>query len=577
MPKIPTPAELGLGPSQTPTSTLGPTNINVPDLSVGAQQISALGRALTNMYQDAAKAHIIEQGIEDERILMETETKLADLRRDALFGEGGLMTLEKGNAIGASEKAAGLMTQWADQFERAGLSEAGRDAMDAFMARQEDSILDTVARHEMNQRAAHRNAMLAEASAKAADEAKYWYADADMLAAQEAQVRANFDALLAEGATDEAIAANEDAADRAVARMYADTILHAVGEGGGDYARPMLQELITRGVFKADSEQTLDLMRIVAEDEREGVVQHLSERIWIETDGNLEQALLQVDAAELDGETKKDLKADIERRFSQREDIEKRSKTEATHAATLFAYQGNLENLKYSPDDAERATYWNLKMTVDSDTWQTLLDINAGYQVTTDPHEFNRLHRMSDSELMEQNLSNSVHLLSTSDYRSLLDRQRQATEGLERTNRAAISGTMETYFNANDVGDSERHRLTLMVEEWAGEQDRAPTAVEVRAKLTEYRASIEGSGGLFDRPEDLDELVTALNEVTTSDQLLEVSRIGTPRRDRALAVLARVGMDVSYEAVMSAAALIELGTPLDQVTQAAIEDVMGVR
>lgn len=476
MVKIPTAEDLGLGPSATPQSTLGPQSINVPDLSIGAQQLSGLGRAMSNMFQSAAEAQIFHQKIEDERILMENESKLADLRREALYGDNGLMSRQLGDAVGATDDAGLLIPQWRDLLQSEGLSEAGRDAMEQYLTREEDNLLDTVARHEMGERNAYRKAMLKEAADRAKDAAQYYYMDPEALAASEQAIYDAEEAQLDAGASKgDKLAARMMAAAR-VEEMYKGVVLRAVADGADKQARILTADLIEKGVF---SEQTAsEMMAVVANGERETVVQYHAQAIWETSGGDLEKAYAAADALTIDGDAKKDLKAELDRRGKREADVAKQQTERITNAATALALEGRLDTL------SRKQTVF-----IDDATMARLRDINAGVPTTTDPEVYMELHALSDEELAEVKLSDYLGSLSSKDYTTMITRQQEARDGINSTNRAAVNGTVERFFATNGIDDADvMATITQMTEDWIAEQDVVPDALAIRSKMVELIA-----------------------------------------------------------------------------------------
>jgi hypothetical protein len=419
--RIPTPDIQGaqrLGGMQAQAADTPFQRLNMPDTTFNARMLQQLGTAGVQFAN-----YLQEQ--QDERLLLEFQSGIGDWERSLLFGEmpdgqrspnPGLLALQERDAFGVTERVAAEFEENLSQYNEtlSGLSRNGQLAAQTLAENRRNSLLDQTARFEFQQREAYNNRLRREAEAAAARAAATAWSTPEAMAAGEAR--------LISAATN--VAANmfaeaEDASEQIDAYVAArleefqrTAIMRAIGQGETKIGRRLYDEAVERGVVTLEEDDLLT--RTVQFGERIDVVVNGATAIVNQFPNDRAAAIDAARRMGLDGDTERNLVAEIEGRFSAADRIEQDNVADLTERARQAAVDGTLYDT-FSPAD--------LAMLPQA-TLDRLGYINRGGGQVSDPSVFNMLEQ-DQNVLMEADLTEYMDQLSPTDYASLV--QRQAT------------------------------------------------------------------------------------------------------------------------------------------------------
>lgn len=426
--RIPTPDIQGaqrLGGMQAQAAQTPFQDTRLPDTTFNSrmlQQLGDTGIQFANYLQEQ----------EDERLLLELQAGVGDWERQLLYGEtpdgaapssgtvGGLLALEERDAFGLTERLEGELQEHFSQYNTslAGLSRSGRIAAQQFAEQRRNALLDQGARHEFQQREAYNNRLRREAEAAAARAAETAWASPEAMAAGEARLisaTTNRAAYEFAGVTDET--ERQRLIDEAVAaeleQFQRTAIMRAVGQGQVKIGRRLYEEGIERGVITLEEDDPIT--RVVTFGEQVDVVVNGATQLVNQFPNDRQAAINAARSMGLDGDTERDLVAEIEGRFSAADRVEQDAVATLTERARAAAVDGSLYD-QLSP--AELAM-------LPQETLNRLNYINRGGGQVSNPTIYNQLETMPPETLAATDLTQYMDQLSPTDYGALV--QRQAT------------------------------------------------------------------------------------------------------------------------------------------------------
>lgn len=430
--RIPTPDLQGvqsLGDMQAEAADTPTQRLTMPDTTFNSrmlQQIGASGIQFANYLQEQ----------EDERLLLELQSGVGDWERNLLFGEdvtgaptgqGGVFALQERDAFGLTQRVEKDFDEHLAQYNAAlsGLSRNGRQAAQTFAQSRRESLLDQTARFEFEQREAYNNRLRREAAAAAARAAETAWASPEEMAAGEARLisaTTNRAAHEYAGIPDEA--ERQRLIDEEVAteleQFQRTAILRAVGQGQADVGRRLYDEALERGTITLSEDDLLT--RTVQYGEQIDVVVNGASMIFQEYPDDLAGATQAARSMGLDGDTERDLVAEIQRRFSNAEAVEAQQREQTFADALASAEAGTyLEDF----DAAQRARF-TPQQRADLDS------INADIPLAGDLTILQRLQDQPVEETANTDMSTILGRLTTE--------QRKEARRIVAAARDAVNG-----------------------------------------------------------------------------------------------------------------------------------------
>ena len=430
--RIPTPDIQGaqrLGGMQAQAADTPFQRLTMPDTTFNSRMLQQLGESGVQFAN-----YLQEQ--QDERLLLELQAGVGDWERNLLFGEevtgapsgsGGILALEERDAFGLTQRVEADFDEHLTQYNESlsGLSRNGRLAAQEFAQKRRDALLDQTARYEFQQREAYNNRLRREAEAAAARAAETAWASPEAMAAAEARLvsattnRAAYDfaGIPDEGERqrliDEAVAAELEQFQRTA-------IMRAIGQGQTEIGRQLYDQAVERGTIVLAEDDLLT--RTVQYGEQIDVVINGASMIFQQYPDDLGGAVQAARSMGLDGDTERDLVAEIERRFASAAAVEAQQREQTFEAALAAAEAGNFLT---AFDNAERAQFTPQQR-------QDLERINAGIPLVGDERILTRLKSQTAEETANTDLSEllgSLTLEQRDEARRIVDAARKDVNG----------------------------------------------------------------------------------------------------------------------------------------------------
>lgn len=368
--RVPTPDIQGaqrLGGMQAEAAATPFQRLTLPDMAFNSRMLQQLG-------ESGIQFANYQQEQEDERLLLELQAGVGDWERSVLFGEdvtgaptgqGGVLALQERDAFGLTRRVEADFDAHLAQYNEAltGLSRNGRMAAREFAQTRRDALLDQLARFEFQQREAYNNRLRREAEAAAARAAETAWASPEAMAAGEARLisaTTNRAAYEFAGIPDEA--ERQRLIDEAVAaeleQFQRTAIMRAVGQGEPKIGRRLYDEAVERGTITLEEDDLLT--RTVQYGEQIDVVINGASMIFQQYPDDLAGATQAARSMGLDGDTERDLVAEIERRFSSAAAVDAQQREQLFEAALASAEAGtflidfdNVQRAQLSPQQRQ--------------------------------------------------------------------------------------------------------------------------------------------------------------------------------------------------------------------------------
>jgi hypothetical protein len=489
--RIPTPETQGaqrLGGMQAQAADTLSQRLTLPDMTFNSRMLQQLGESGVQFAN-----YLQEQ--QDERLLLELQAGVGDWERSTLFGEdvtgaptgnGGVLALKEKDAFGLTQRLESdfdkHLTQYNDSLN--GLSRNGREAAQKFAQSRREALLDQTARFEFQQREAYNDRLRREAEAAAKKAAATAWSTPEAMAAGEARLisattnRAayQFAAVPDEGERqrliDEAVAAELEQFQRTA-------IMRAVGQGEPKIGRRLYAEALERGTITLAEDDLLT--RTVQYGEQIDVVINGATTLFEQYPDDLSGATQAARSMGLDGDTERDLVAEIERRFSSAAAVSAQQKEQTFEGAREAALNGTL----FEEFDAGQLAQFTPGQRSDLEA------LNGGSLVVGDNALYRSIRLLSAEQLANYDLASVVGKLSTSQWETLLSDQRAARNSLNgveeykwqgiRTEQSTIDSTINAMGvrsggDAREQDISDRNQLYLLME---SEKQRRLAAGEV--------------------------------------------------------------------------------------------------
>jgi len=428
--RIPTPATQGaqaLGGVQAQPASTPYQDLSLPDTTFNSRMMQMLG----------------ERGIEfadylrnqnDEQLLLELQNGVGDWERSLLYGEnptgegdgtGGAFALKERDAFGLTERVETQFDEHLTQYNErlSGLSRSGRLAAQEFAQARRETLLDQAAKYEFQQREAY-NARLrreAEEAAKRAAETA-WASPEAMEAAEERFMQASLNRIVFETAgmtdTEERERLIEEAMTDARDQFHRIAIMRAVGQGEEKLGRELYEKAVESGAVTLEDDDLLT--RVVQYGEQIDVVINGATDILQRHPDDFEAAVDLARSMALDGDTERDLVAEIERRFASQAAFEAQRREQLYEDARASAINGTL----FDDFTAVQLAEFNASERSDLET------LNSGAPVVGDTTLFRNLQLLSAEELAEYDLISAAPKLNDAQWQTILNAQRAARNAL---------------------------------------------------------------------------------------------------------------------------------------------------
>ena len=489
--RIPTPDIQGaqrLGGMQAQAADTPFQRLTLPDTSFNSRMLQQLGESGVQFAN-----YLQEQ--QDERLLLELQAGVGDWERNLLFGEdvtgaptgkGGVLALEERDAFGLTQRVETDFDQHLTQYNESlsGLSRNGRQAAQQFAQSRREALLDQTARYEFQQREAYNNRLRREAEAAAKRAAETAWASPEAMAAAEARLvsaTTNRAAYEASAIPDES--ARQQFIDDAVAaeleQFQRTAVMRAIGQGQTKIGRQLYDQAVERGTITLAEDDLLT--RTVQYGEQIDVVINGASMIFQQYPDDLAGATQAARSMGLDGDTERDLVAEIERRFSSSAAVEAQQREQTFDAARQAALNGTL----FQEFDAGQLAQFTPGQRSDLEA------LNGGSRVIGDNELYRSIRLLSAGELANYDLASVVGRLNTSQWETLLADQRAARNAMAgvndyewqgiRTEQTTIDTTITAMgipagANAREDDIANRNQLYLLME---SEKQRRLAAGEV--------------------------------------------------------------------------------------------------
>jgi hypothetical protein len=476
-----------LGGMQAQAAATPFQRLTLPDTTFNSRMLQQLG-------ESGIQFANYRQEQEDERLLLELQAGVGAWERSLLFGEdvtgaptgqGGVLALQERDAFGLTQRVEADFDKHLAQYNETltGLSRNGRQAAQAFAQSRRDALLDQTARFEFQQREAYNNRLRREAAAAAARAAETAWASPEAMAAGEARLisattnRATHefagipDETERQRVIDEAVAAELE-------QFHRTAILRAVGQGQTKVGRRLYDEAVERKTITLEEDDLLT--RTVQYGEQIDVVINGASMIFQQYPDDLAGATQAARSMGLDGDTERDLVAEIERRFSSAAAVEAQQREQTFEAARQAAISGTL----FQDLDAGQLAQFTPGQRADLEA------LNGGSRVIGDNELYRSIRLLSAPELATYDLASVVGRLNTSQWETLLADQRAARNAMAGTNNYEWQGirTEQTTIdatitamgipagaNAREDDLANRNQIYLLIE---GEKQRRLAAGE---------------------------------------------------------------------------------------------------
>lgn len=477
--RIPTPATQGaapLGGTQAQPASTPYQNLSLPDTTFNARMMQQLGERGIQ-FADYLRNQ------QDEQLLLELQKGVGDWERNLLFGEtpsgegdgtGGALALKERDAFGLTDRIEAQFDEHLTEYNASlsGLSRSGRLAAQEFAQGRRELLLDQVSKYEFQQREAYNARLRREAEAAAARAAETAWASPEAMKLAEDRLisaatnRATFEFAGVEDAEerqrliDDAVAAQRE-------QFYRTAIMRAVGQGEAKLGRRLYDEAVEAGIITLEDDDLLT--RTVQYGEQVDVVINGATGIVQQYPNDLEGAVQFARSMGLDGDTERDLVAEIERRFASRQAFEAQRREQQYEDARASALNGTLFE-DFNPaqlaefDAAERAD---------------LETLNSGAPVVGDTTLFRTLQLLSAEELANYDLISVASQLNDNQWQTILAAQKAARAAVStgqnyewegvRSEQTVIDATITAMgirsgASANDRDINNRNQIYLLME-----------------------------------------------------------------------------------------------------------------
>lgn len=498
--RVPTPVTQGaqnLGGAQAQAAATPYQRLTLPDTSFNSRMLQQIGQSGVQFAN-----YLQEQ--EDERLLLEFQAGLGEFERGLLYGQdangnptgqGGILGLEGPDAFGLTERVQRDLDQQLSQYNTSlqGLSRNGRAAAQRYAQSRREALLDQTARFEFQQREAYNAKLRQQAEAAAAAAAETAWATPEAMAAGEARVisaTTNRAAAEVAGLTDnderQQYIDNEVAA--AVEEFQRTAILRAIGQGKTQIGRQLYDQAVERGTIKLQEDDLLT--RTVQYGEQIDVVINSATMIFDQYPNDLAGAIDAARGMGLDGDTEKELVAEIQRRFTTAEAINAQNIAQLTERARLLAVEGRLDEMSV----VERAQI--------SDAALARLDyINRGGAEVTVLETYNELAALDYKDLASFDLTTVMDQLSANTYEYFQNLQAKAQAAVAGDRQAlmesmdydTVQNAVRDGISAHNINDpSQQGELRQHIASWqemfAFQQGRRPTYLETARRIDDWAA-----------------------------------------------------------------------------------------
>jgi len=243
--------------------------------------------------------------------------------------------------------------------------------------------------------------------------------------------------------------------------------MRAVGQGQVKLGRQLYEDAVERGVITLEEDDLLT--RTVQYGEQIDVVINGASMIFQQYPNDLAGATRAARSMGLDGDTERDLVAEIERRFSSAAAVEAQQREQTFEAARQAALNGTL----FQEFDAGQLAQFTPGQRSD------LEGLNGGSRVIGDNELYRSIRLLPAAELANYDLASVVGQLNTSQWETLLADQRAARNAMAGVNDYKWQGirteqiTIDTTITAmgipagSDAGEEDianRNQLYLLME-----------------------------------------------------------------------------------------------------------------
>ena len=477
--RIPTPEIQGaqqLGGMQAQAAATPIQQLRLPDTTFNSRMLQQLGESGVQFAN-----YLQEQ--QDERLLLELQAGVGDWERNTLFGEdvtgaptgnGGALALQERDAFGLTQRIETDFDEHLTQYNNSlsSLSRNGRQAAQEFAQRRREALLDQTARYEFQQREAYNNRLRREAEAAAKKAAATAWASPEAMAAAEARLvsattnRAAYDfAAVPDGGERQRLI--DEAVATELEQFQRTAIMRAVGQGEPKIGRALYDQAVERGSITLAEDDLLT--RTVQYGEQIDVVINGASMIFQQYPDDLAGATQAARSMGLDGDTERDLVAEIERRFSSAAAVDAQQREQTFDGARQAALNGTL----FAEYDAGQLAQFTPGQRSDLEA------LNGGSRVIGDNDLYRSIRLLSAEQLADYDLAAVVGRLNTSQWETLLSDQRSARNAMSgvddykwqgiRTEQSTIDTTITAMGvraggDAKDADIADRNQLYLLME-----------------------------------------------------------------------------------------------------------------
>jgi hypothetical protein len=244
---------------------------------------------------------------------------------------------------------------------------------------------------------------------------------------------------------DEAVAAELEQFQRTA-------IMRAIGQGQTEIGRQLYDQAVERGTIVLAEDDLLT--RTVQYGEQIDVVINGASTIFQQYSDDLGGAVQAARSMGLDGDTERDLVAEIERRFASAAAVEAQQREQTFDAARQAALNGTL----FQEFDAGQLAQFTPGQRADLEA------LNGGSRVIGDNELYRSIRLLPAAELANYDLASVVGRLNTSQWETLLADQRAARNAMAGVNNYEWQGirteqtTIDTTITAMGIPAGERAR-----------------------------------------------------------------------------------------------------------------------
>lgn len=254
-------------PSSQGAQSLGgqgvPDPVSTPQLRARAPDLTATSRAVAKNLQStlASGAEIADTlgKQEDNRKLMELQNATKAWERENLFGPNGVYSRRNGNAIGATDEMEQRTEEATRQIlDRMEMSGRARRTAEQWLSSRRQTVLDSVARHELTEREKYNGELMASSLQNSVEEAALFFNQPERFAAARERVRIEATEVgRTKGYDGDAL---DEFVDNHVSDMNALGIRRAISAGRTDVAQGILETAVEGGDLEGDQIPQLEEM-----------------------------------------------------------------------------------------------------------------------------------------------------------------------------------------------------------------------------------------------------------------------------------------------------------------------------